>query len=109
MSGTACSMRPERSTRASCRQSRALVATGTATLPICSRCTGRLEGAGTGFAALLSWADETPSAIYNGGRPMKSDLELKKLIDTVEQQEHEAEEEIRHIREAARQLHIANS
>jgi len=40
---------------------------------------------------------------------MKSDLELKKLIDTVEQQEHEAEEEIRHIREAARQLHIANS
>ena len=40
---------------------------------------------------------------------MKSELELKKLMDTVEQQEHEAEEEIRHIREAARQLHIASS
>jgi len=40
---------------------------------------------------------------------MKSDLELRRLIDTVERQEHEAEEEIRHIRELARQLHIANS
>jgi hypothetical protein len=61
------------------------------------------------LCTLLLWADEAASAFLNGGRPMKSDLELQKLIDNVERQEHEAEGEIRHVREAARQLHMANS
>ena len=40
---------------------------------------------------------------------MKSEQELKELIDTVERQEHAAEDEMRHVRELARQLHMANS
>lgn len=40
---------------------------------------------------------------------MKSEREFQELINTVEQQEHQAEEEMRHIRELERQLHIAES
>jgi Zn-dependent M32 family carboxypeptidase len=40
---------------------------------------------------------------------MKSEQEFRELINTVEQQEHQAEAEMRHIRELERQLHIAES
>jgi len=40
---------------------------------------------------------------------MNSEQEFLDLINTVEQQEHQAEEEMRHIRELERQLHIAES
>jgi len=40
---------------------------------------------------------------------MKSDDEFQELIDTVERQEHQAEEEIDHIRAEGRRLHRAHS
>jgi hypothetical protein len=40
---------------------------------------------------------------------MKSDDDFQELIDTVERQEHLAEEEVKRLEELARQLHEANS